>query len=145
MRSLDMSGAHVLTDDAVESAVTERAPGNFALGYRVGGAFKVFYVGRSDSDLRRRLREWVDVPSRFDRYDGASRAAWALRGGSTRSRSQRNPALGSALAADSRYTHFAFSYAASAAAAFAKESRNFADFGGCVHLDNGAHPAREIA
>jgi hypothetical protein len=43
-------------------------------------------------------------------------------------------------AADDRYTHFAYSYAPSAEAAFAKECRNYDDFGGYGGLDNSAHP-----
>jgi hypothetical protein len=42
--------------------------------------------------------------------------------------------------ADTRYTHFAYSYSHSAAAAFAKESCNFEDFGGSGALDNQVEP-----
>jgi hypothetical protein len=43
---------------------------------------------------------------------------------------------------DSSYTHFAYSYAPSAKAAFEKECRNYDDFGGSGGLDNEAHPVR---
>jgi hypothetical protein len=39
------------------------------------------------------------------------------------------------------YTRFAFSYAASASAAFEQECRNYDDFGGSDQLDNDAPPA----
>jgi hypothetical protein len=41
---------------------------------------------------------------------------------------------------DSSYTHFAYSYAASAEAAFEKECRNYDAFGGSVGLDNSTRP-----
>jgi hypothetical protein len=41
---------------------------------------------------------------------------------------------------ESGYTRFAYSYAASADAAFEKECRNYHDFGGTDGLDNPVHP-----
>jgi hypothetical protein len=107
----------------------------------VDTTFVVFYVGRSDSDLRQRLHEWVCVPSRYDRYAPASKAACGLRWGSAMPLGR--PALGRVGDdSDSSYTCFAYSYAPSAAAAFEKECHNFADFGGCSGLDNESGPAR---
>jgi len=40
------------------------------------------------------------------------------------------------------YTRFKFSYATSSKAAFAKECKNFHDFGGTKKLDNDIHPGR---
>ena len=42
----------------------------------------------------------------------------------------------------SSYTRFAYSYAPSADAAFAKEWRNYDDFGGSDGLDNAVPPSR---
>src|SRR5512138_2635563 len=50
MRSLEMSGPYPLTDDAIDETLTRTSPGNYALGYLDGETFRVFYVGRSDSD-----------------------------------------------------------------------------------------------
>jgi hypothetical protein len=74
MQALEMNGSYPLSDQAIDAALTRTltSAGNYALGYMDGDAFSVFYVGRSDSDLKRRLHEWVDTPSRYDAY--ASRA-----------------------------------------------------------------------
>lgn len=139
LRALEMSGSYPLTDEAIDGAMTRTSPGNYALGYMDGDTFSVFYVGRSDSDVRRRLHEWVGMPSRNDRYAPATKAAWA----SSRSGAMplSRPALGCVSSVDSSYTRFAYSYAPSAEAAFEKESRNYEDFGGGGGLDNGAPPA----
>ena len=52
MRSLEMSGSYPLSDEAIDEALTRTSPGNYALGYMDGDTFSVFYVGRSDSDVR---------------------------------------------------------------------------------------------
>jgi len=116
-------------------------PGNYALGYMEDGTFVVFYVGRSDSDVRHRLHDWVGAPSRYDRYAPASKAAWTSRYSALMPLGA--PALGRVgVDVDSSYTRFAYSYAPSAEAAFEKECRNYDDFGGCDELDNEAHPVR---
>jgi hypothetical protein len=43
--------------------------------------------------------------------------------------------------ADTGYTRFAYSYAPSAEAAYAKEWRNYDAFRGSLELDNKTHPA----
>jgi hypothetical protein len=48
------------------------------------------------------------------------------------------PALAGVGSADSGYTRFAYSYAASAEEAYAKEWRNYDAFGGSRGLDNDA-------
>ena len=139
MRSLEMSGSYPLTDEAVDEALGQISPGNYALGYMDGDTFNVFYVGRSDSDVRRRLHDWVGAPSRYDRYAPLSKAAWG-------SRHRDLMPWGAPMLArvgagvDSSYTRFAFSFAPSAKAAFEKECRNYDDFGGSRGLDNEAHP-----
>ena len=44
------------------------------------------------------------------------------------------------IGVDSSYTRCAYSYAASAEAAFEKECRNYHDFGASHGLDNQVHP-----
>ena len=131
LRALEMSGSYRLNDADIDEVLTRRSPGNYALGYMDGGAFSVFYVGRSDSDLRQRLHEWVGRPSRYEDYASPARAAWGRR-----HRGQlpvEVAALGRVGSGESSYTHFAYSYAASSHEAYAKELRNHDSFGG---LDN---------
>ena len=143
MGLLGMSGPYPLTDEAIDEALIRTSPGNYALGYMDGTAFVVFYVGRSDSDVRLRLHDWVGTPSRYERYAPASKAAWASRRSGPMPLSA--PALGRVGAGvDSSYTRFAYSYAPSAEAAFEKECRNYDDFGGSGELDNEIQPVRTL-
>lgn len=137
--SLQMKGSYPLSHDAIDDAVTRRSAGNYALGYMDGDVFVVFYVGRSDSDLKQTLHDWVDAPSRYKTYAPSSKAACGSR--------HRGPfpfgvpALARVgLNVDSSYTRFAYSYARSAAAAFEEECRNYRDFGGSEGLDNESSP-----
>jgi hypothetical protein len=139
MRSLEMSGSYPLNDEAIDARVSRTLPGNYALGYMEGATFTVFYVGRSDSDVKRRLHEWVGTPCRYERYAPATRAAWGSRPG--RHLPQGVPVLDRVgMGVDSSYTRFAYSYAPSAEAAFEKECRNYHDFGGSGDLDNEGFP-----
>ena len=138
MRSLEMSGSYPLSDEAIDEALTRTSPGNYALGYMDGDTFKVFYVGRSDSDLRQRLHEWVGMPSPYGDFDSYAKAPWGVH-----HRGQLPvdaPAPGRVGNAESSYTRFAYSYARSADEAYAKEWRNYDDFGGGHGLDNESEP-----
>jgi hypothetical protein len=79
------------------------------------------------------------MPSAETRADSSAKAAWCV---------QRRgalpvaaPKLGRVVHGDGSYTRFAFSYAASATAAFDQECRNYEDFGGSDQLDNCGPPA----
>ena len=134
-----MSGSFPLDDAMIDETVSRTSPGNYALGYMDDGTFQVFYVGRSDSDVRSRLHEWVGAPSRCRRYDSSAQAAWGTH--QRRGPTGVAPSLGHVGAAmDSSYTRFAYSYAPSAEAAFEKECQNYDDFGGSGGLDNAARP-----
>jgi hypothetical protein len=138
LRSLEMSGSFPLRDDAIDEMLMRTSPGNYALGYMDGDSFIVFYVGRSDSDLRQRLHAWVGKPSRYGRYASPAKASWGVR-----RRGQLPldaPALAGVGNVESGYTHFAYSYARSAQEAYAKEWRNYDAFGGGHGLDNEAEP-----
>jgi len=50
--------SYPLDRDVIDELITRTSPGNYALGYMDRDGFNVFYVGRSDSDVRRRLHEW---------------------------------------------------------------------------------------
>ena len=138
MRRLGMRGSFPLDHEAIAAELTRRSPGNYALGYLEDDRFVVFFVGRSDSDLERRLHDWVRTPARYERYAPSGMAAWRSR---RRGASPLDtPALGRVGSADSCYTHFAYSYAASPTAAFEKELENYDDFGGQAGLDNEQAP-----
>jgi hypothetical protein len=137
-RVLDMNGSFALTHETIDEVLSRTSPGNYALGYQDGATFLVFYVGRSDSDVRARLHEWVDAPSASGRTAPRACAPWFA----DRSATFRDGALALAPAvASSGYTRFAYSYASCGDAAFEKECRNYEDFGGARELDNTAHPA----
>jgi hypothetical protein len=140
MQSLEMSGSYPLSDEAIDGVLKRTSPGNYALGYMDDDEFEVFYLGRSDADVRQRLHEWVGMPSRYKNYASPAMASWGV---------QRHgqlpvdtPVLAPVGNSDSSYTRFAYSYAPSAEAAFEKECRNYEDFGGSGALDNEAHPVR---
>jgi len=139
MRLLEMRGSYPLDASSIDGVLSRTSPGNYALGYMDGDAFAVFYVGRSDVDVRGRLHEWVGMPSATTRAGFFAKAAWCV---------QRRgplpvdaPKLGPVVHGDGSYTRFAFSYAASATAAFERECRNYDDFGGSQQLDNDGPPA----
>jgi len=143
MRSLEMNGSYPLSDKAIDEALTRTSPGNYALGYMDGDTFNVFYVGRSDSDVRQRLHEWVGMPSQYENYASPAKASWGVH-----RRGQLPvdaPALGRVGNAESSYTRFAYSYARSAEEAYAKEWRNYDTFGGSHGLDNESRPVSAAA
>jgi hypothetical protein len=138
MRSLEMSGSYPLSDEGIDEALTRTSPGNYALGYMDGDTFHVFYVGRSDSDVRRRLHEWVGMPSSYENHASPAKAPWRMH---RRGHPPVDmPALGRVGNVESSYTRFAYSYARSAQEAYAKEWRNYDTFGGSHGLDNEAQP-----
>lgn len=138
LRSLEMTGSFPLSDQAIDDAVAQRSPGNYALGYMDDDLFRVFFVGRSDSDVRERLHEWVGMPSRCERYASQAKASWGAR--RRESFPVSAPAFGAVTSAETSYTRFAYSYAPSAEAAFERECRNYDDFGGSGELDNEVPP-----
>lgn len=138
LRLLEMSAFYPLHAAAIDDTLIRKAPGNYALGYSDGDAFTVFYVGRSDLDLARCLREWIGRPSREERRCPAAQASWRTHGRG--SLLVDTPSLGRVGSVDSRYTHFACSYARSAEEAYAKEWRTYDAFGGRRNLDNETHP-----
>jgi hypothetical protein len=69
MASLNMNGPYPLTAQRIDEVVTRTSPGNYALGRVSDGTFYVSYVGRSDDDVKARLKSWVDAkPNRYKRF-----------------------------------------------------------------------------
>lgn len=65
MASLGMDGPYKLVTETIEAKVTRTSPGNYALGKKDGnGTFLVGYVGRSDSNVKSRLKSWVGKTTR---------------------------------------------------------------------------------
>jgi len=143
LTELEMDGSFPLTEEAIDEELTRSAPGNYALGYLDRGTFVVFYVGRSDSDVKHCLQEWVGAPSRYEAYAPSGRASWGVHRRGTLP--LNGPALATVAVADTGYTRFAYSYAPSAEAAYAKEWCNYDAFGGRRQLDNAADPTPPAA
>ena len=60
MPTLGMQDPHKLDKDTVDKQVMSTSAGNYALGEKdKDEVFKVYYVGRSDSDLNKRLKSWI--------------------------------------------------------------------------------------
>jgi len=65
MPSLGMDGPYKLSNEIINANVTRTSLGNYALGNEnENGVFLVGYVGRSDSDLKSRLKSWVGSTTR---------------------------------------------------------------------------------
>lgn len=116
MASLDMDGPFALDSKTIQSRVAGN-PGNFALGTLTDKKrFAVRIVGRSDEDLQKtllkELRRGTGQPGFFARL----------------------------FTGKKRINAFKFSHARDAEAAFAKECRNFHNFGGTAKLANKSHP-----
>lgn len=62
-KSLGLQGPVELKAGNIDNKIKGRSPGNYALGRIEEKAFIVAYVGRSDTDLNSRLKDWVgDYP-----------------------------------------------------------------------------------
>lgn len=68
MASLGMNGPYSLSTDEIDRVVTQKSPGNYALGYVSDSTFCPRYVGRSDEDVKARLKTWVGVNSRYKSF-----------------------------------------------------------------------------
>jgi hypothetical protein len=86
--SSGLRGSYQLDDVTIERIVTRTSPGIYALGHSKNGKFIFRYVGRSDKDVRDRLKEHVDDYRLFKFEYASSRRAfekecllWHLWGG----------------------------------------------------------------
>src|SRR5438128_12184441 len=60
MANTGLFGPYRLTFDAIDAAVTQTSPGVFALGHAdPGGRFCVNHVGRSEADIKIKLRDFI--------------------------------------------------------------------------------------
>lgn len=60
MPETGLNGPYTLDNETIDRVVTRTSPGAYALGY-IGdqGGFVPKYVGRSDYDINKRLKDWV--------------------------------------------------------------------------------------
>jgi len=65
MASLNMSGPYTLDESTINKFVEEERIGNYALGFSKDGSFYVKYVGRSDEDLNKRLKQHIGKHFQF--------------------------------------------------------------------------------
>lgn len=67
MASPNIDGPYPLNGNILDLLIRRTSPGNYSLGYtRDNGPFIVQYVGRSDDDIKKRLRGWVG--SKYTRF-----------------------------------------------------------------------------
>lgn len=72
MASLGMGSPYEFSAVSVDKQVTKTSPGNYALGYiqetEKGNEFIVLYVGRSDTNVRDRLKQHLDEDDRYTHF-----------------------------------------------------------------------------
>ncbi len=77
MPSTGLHGEYVLNENSINNNVTRISPGAYALGRIEGNTFYIAYVGRSDSDIKSRLKDHIGNYSYF-KYDYFSTAKLAF-------------------------------------------------------------------
>lgn len=65
MAKLNMNGSYELSNEKIDQNVIKTSAGNYALGHTKDSSFIVKYVGRSDDDLNKRLKDWVGDYKQF--------------------------------------------------------------------------------
>ena len=74
-----MKGPFQLNEKTIDKNITLKSAGNYALGYEdKDNAFIVEYVGRSDTDLNKRLKDWTDSKYELFKYSYATTAKTAF-------------------------------------------------------------------
>ena len=77
MASSGLRGPFPLTENGIDTNVTETSPGAYALGRMKNDTFLISYVGRSDSDVNDRLHDHEGNLPRFKfEYYGSAKAAF---------------------------------------------------------------------
>ena len=72
MASLNMGKSLPFDRESITKYVEKEKIGNYALGKMDGQVFRVSYVGRSDTDLRKRLLNHIDEPYTHFKYSYAT-------------------------------------------------------------------------
>jgi hypothetical protein len=71
MANLNMNGPFKLDNETIDTAITNKTAGNYALGNINGVIFYIEYIGRSDDDLNARLKSHIGEND-FFKYSVAS-------------------------------------------------------------------------
>jgi hypothetical protein len=114
MGSLNMNGPYDFNINSIDINVTKVCGGNYALGIadELTGNFHVTYVGRSDSDLKDRLKKQLSEKKNvISRYE-------------------------------TKNISFKYSYASSPKEAYEKECNNYHSFVRSKKLINNVHPEK---
>lgn len=76
MPQTGLRGSYPLDNETIDREVDRTSAGAYALGRVGNNTFYVGYVGRSDDDINRRLKDWVGKYSRFkfEYYDSPKAA-----------------------------------------------------------------------
>lgn len=67
-----LSKVIALTNKRIDEMITRTAPGVYVLDKTTKGSFHVSYVGRSDDDVKGRLKDWVGTEYKFFKFDYAT-------------------------------------------------------------------------
>jgi hypothetical protein len=66
MAILNMTGPYKLTNEKIDEVIVKISAGNYALGKITKESFDVYYVGRSDDDVNKALKQWVgEYPNKY--------------------------------------------------------------------------------
>ncbi len=76
-KSTGLLGSYTLNAETVDKKVTRTSPGAYALGKLRETTFIVKYIGRSDTDVNSRLKDWIGKYPYFKFiYYGSAKAAF---------------------------------------------------------------------
>lgn len=77
MASSGLNGPYLLNNNGIGRVITRASAGAYALGSIVNGVFNIFYVGRSDCDVGKRLKDHIGKHAHFKfDYFGSPKAAF---------------------------------------------------------------------
>jgi hypothetical protein len=65
MPSSGLKGPHSLDEKTIDTYVTLKSAGAYALGKTTDNTYYISYVGRSDDDINGRLKDWVGKYAQF--------------------------------------------------------------------------------
>ncbi len=65
MPSSGLKGPYNLTTEVIDASVTLKSAGAYALGKTKADGFYISYVGRSDDNVNKRLKDWVKAYPEF--------------------------------------------------------------------------------
>ena len=77
MANAGLRGPFPLTENGINRNVTRRSPGAYALGHSADNTFYIYYIGRSDADVRDRLHYHKGTQREFKyEYYASSKSAF---------------------------------------------------------------------